>query len=345
MEFADGTVWTAAYLNSMSHVLRGGDGNDVMGGFDGQNNILIGGKGDDVITGNAGNDVYIWSPGDGNDTINDYRGHKADWYGETGVLKIGEGVDPAKVEITRVGNSLVLIISETGERVTVKDWYSSADYQLTRIEFADGTTWTQADINAMSPVIRGTDGDDVITATSSNDTVIAGDGDDTVYGGAGNDIIAGGAGNDYLRGDDGNDVYVWNPGDGNDTINDHRTHMVDWYGETGALKIGEGVDPAKVEITRSGNNLILIISETEERVTVENWYSHADYQLTGVEFADGTVWTAAYLNSLSPVLRGGDGNDAMGGFDGQNNILIGGGGDDVITGNAGNDVYIWNPGD
>ena len=55
-------------------VLYGGDGNDTLtGGAD--MDMLQGGRGDDVLNG-GWDDVYKWSPGDGNDTIRGYRGEE-----------------------------------------------------------------------------------------------------------------------------------------------------------------------------------------------------------------------------------------------------------------------------
>ena len=71
------------------------------------------------------------------------------------------------------------------------------------IQFENGTVWSGADIKArvMSQA-----------ATAGNDT-IAGfdDTDDIVKGGTGNDTLAGGTGNDH---------YLFNTGDGQDSIAD-----------------------------------------------------------------------------------------------------------------------------
>jgi Ca2+-binding RTX toxin-like protein len=81
-------------------------------------------------------------------------------------------------------------------------------------------------------VIDGGAGNDTIDASA----VVAGSMALTLNGGAGNDTIIGSAGNDALNGDDGNDTvvggvgndvamlgagddtFLWNPGDGNDTV-------------------------------------------------------------------------------------------------------------------------------
>jgi hypothetical protein len=42
---------------------------------------------------------------------------------------------------------MVFTIGTTDESVTVKDWYLHTAYQLAQVEFADGTVWTNQDIN------------------------------------------------------------------------------------------------------------------------------------------------------------------------------------------------------
>ena len=75
--------------------------------------ILMGGKGDDVLIGGGDSDVYIWNLGDGNDTIiNSTSG------GEVDILRLGEGVRPSNVKLERYGNTIRLVIGESGEILT-----------------------------------------------------------------------------------------------------------------------------------------------------------------------------------------------------------------------------------
>jgi Ca2+-binding RTX toxin-like protein len=359
IEFEDGTVWSRAEINALSPTLRGTDGDDTINGYatndtlvggggndtlkgsDG-NDILIGGEGADLLEGGNGVDTYVWNLGDGLDTIYDYA-YRGDAYGLGGILKFGEGVSLDNMELTRSNNDAVFVVGESGERVSVKDWYASGDYQLKQIEFADGTTWTRAQINATSPVLRGTDGDDAINGYATNDTLVGGAGNDTIKGGDGNDILVGGGGADSLEGGNGVDSYIWNLGDGDDKINDY-VYRADAYGLGGVLKLGEGVSLGNMELTRVNNDAVFIIGESGERITVQGWYTSGDYQLKQIEFADGTTWARAQINATSPVIRGTDGNETVTGT-ASNDILIGGAGSDRLEGGAGNDIYKWNLGD
>jgi Ca2+-binding RTX toxin-like protein len=247
IRFSDGSVLTREEINLVTPVFEVKDGEDTASGSAGDdlvlggsgdetlygnagNDIISGGEGDDRLIGGAGDDTYIWNPGDGNDTITDTLGDNT--------LQIGGGVNPGDVEVSREGNNLVITIPETGETITVTNWGSSENARLYEVQFSDGTVWDTDYIDGLLPpielstqdlTINGTAANDVLTGgfgsdklygLGGNDVLNGGDGNDSLYGGDGNDILAGGTGSDYLEGGTGNDVYVWNLGDGDDTIND-----------------------------------------------------------------------------------------------------------------------------
>jgi Ca2+-binding RTX toxin-like protein len=82
--------------------------------------------------------------------------------------------------------------------------------------------------------VQGRGGNDVIDASTmpaglgklvldggaGDDTITGGQGDDTLLGGDGNDIVTGGRGNDTAFLGAGDDTFIWNPGDGSDTVED-----------------------------------------------------------------------------------------------------------------------------
>ena len=101
--------------------------------------------------------------------------------------------------------------------------------------------------------IFGGDGMDSLYGGSGVDFLSGGEGDDIIYGESGNDIILGGAGDDQLHGGDGDDEFVFNLGDGNDTIFDF---------EAGDQLTFDGVslaDGDTVEITTDGNDVVITI--------------------------------------------------------------------------------------
>ncbi|WP_164736472.1 calcium-binding protein [Rhizobium vallis] len=69
--FADGTVWGRADLRSNISYVGGTSGNDTVTGTTGADNIHAG-MGDDTLIGLAGDDAFVFRPGFGHDTINDF---------------------------------------------------------------------------------------------------------------------------------------------------------------------------------------------------------------------------------------------------------------------------------
>ena len=94
------------------------------------------------------------------------------------------------------------------------------------------STGLQNTSNVENLVINGQAGDDTVTGQNGiaslthltinggdgNDTLGGGDGDDALMGGNGNDTIDGNRGTDTAIGGGGNDTFVWDPGDGSDTL-------------------------------------------------------------------------------------------------------------------------------
>ena len=74
--------------------------------------------------------------------------------------------------------------------------------------------------NGGADILIGGAGDDVLVGQAGSDVLEGGAGVDELFGGADNDILNGGTGDDILYGGAGEDLYIWNTGDGNDTIVD-----------------------------------------------------------------------------------------------------------------------------
>jgi Ca2+-binding RTX toxin-like protein len=206
-------------------------GNDVITGYNTADTIT-GGAGDDQLNGSSADDTYIYSRGDGNDTITETR------YGGYADQLILQGIDPAEVSLVRNGNDVTLVIAETapgagdGGSILLKGQMSYTDRGtgIDQFEFGDGTVWTAATL--ASHIISGTTGDDALAGTSYGDHISAGAGNDSIDGGAGHDVIDGGSGADVLAGGAGSDVlvggldsdtFVFASGDGNDRIEDFAT--------------------------------------------------------------------------------------------------------------------------
>ncbi|MDD2894211.1 MAG: calcium-binding protein, partial [Halothiobacillaceae bacterium] len=253
-------------------------------------------------------------------------------------------INPADLTFTRNGMNLVIGISNTTDQITIQNWGYGDYYHLEQIEFADGTVWDKAHLQALYEAIPflGTEGNDYLS------------------GGSGNDTLIGGAGNDVLQGGQGNDIYEFNLGDGRDTIYDGDGTA----GNLDTIRFGTGINPADLTFTRNGMDLVIGIANTTDQITIQNWGYGDYYHLEQIEFADGTVFGAAEIKNLAigPVMgtEGSDtlsvwsgesgtvnglgGNDTLNGGAGAD-TLIGGAGDDYLNGGQGNDIYEFNLGD
>lgn len=96
------------------------------------------------------------------------------------------GLNVGKVTLRRIGANLQVKMDKTGETVTIDGQLYSQDsnWELERMQFADGTSWDLAAISAEA-WFRGTSWDDAVSGISWNDTLAGGGGDDTLTGGAG----------------------------------------------------------------------------------------------------------------------------------------------------------------
>jgi Ca2+-binding RTX toxin-like protein len=71
--------------------------------------------------------------------------------------------------------------------------------------------------------LDGGEGDDELFANGGNDYLVGEDGNDELYGGDGDDTLIGSEDADVLAGGNGQDTYVFNRGDGTDTLLDPDT--------------------------------------------------------------------------------------------------------------------------
>lgn len=264
IKFADGTVWDLATVKqkvlvstpwrdrltgfASPDMIRGGDGDDVVDG-QGGDDTLQGGAGFDHLKGGDGADTYLFGPGSGVDSIdnfdNDPLGSSPD------SVLLASGVTASSVALARSGSDLRIHLIGTDDTLWV-DQYFVADgmsaHGLEYIKFSDGTIWDLAEVKskvwvptagniylvgyASDDVIQGSPGNDYLIGIGGNDILSGGSGDDMFWGGEGSDRLFGDAGRDTLQGGDGNDAI--NGGIGDDLL----------YGESGddTLDGGAGVD-------------------------------------------------------------------------------------------------------
>ncbi|MGY3590313.1 Ca2+-binding RTX toxin-like protein [Bradyrhizobium sp. USDA 4341] len=327
IRFADGTEWDRVRIQQEAWY-HGTDGRDVINGST-WNDTFEGGKGDDLIsTSNHGledgSDTYIYSRGDGNDTIAD-SASGGNTLPDTLILK---DIDPAGVEFRRAGNDLLITIKDTGETIRIVsqfvDDFHAPGQGMEIIRFADGTQWDRVRIQ-QEAWYRGTDGPDVINGSTWNDTF---------EGGKGDDLIS--TSNHGLE--DGSDTYIYSKGDGSDTIADSASGG-NTLPDTLILK---DIDPAGVEFRRAGNDLLITIKDTGETIRIVSQFVD-DFHAPGqgmeiIRFADGTEWDRATIaGSMFVFFAGTPGDDVIIGSALSQN-LYGEAGNDIIDGKAGSDL-------
>jgi len=333
--FADGTIWSREDLMAAYLVQARTSGDDTIYGGDGAETIS-GAAGNDRLDGRDGDDQYQFNAGDGADTIYDY------FSSDTDRLILGAGLDPTNLTIIRSSGALNDVTLSFGGSGSIKllDQFRDEDagYAVEEIWFANGEIWTKADLAAAYIAQMQTSGND------------------TIYGASGNETLAGLAGNDSLDGRDGSDVYVFNSGDGQDSIYDY------FSSDTDILVLGVGLDPTTLAITRSTTDIddVTLSFGASGSIFIDEAFENAGagYAIEEFQFGDGTVWSKAdLLNAYitrsqtagndsivagegAETVAGLDGNDTLSGLGGADRI-IGGGGVDVLTGGSGADRFVY----
>lgn len=229
--------------------------------------------------------------------------------------------------------------------------------------------------------LDGGDGTDMLYGEDGNDHLVGGDGIDLLDGGTGNDILNGGLGNDIIYGGGGSDVYIWQPGDGSDTVVDSSSpqHLED----RNVLRFQGGILSSQVTYTPGANNSLVftvrnLSNEVIGSITIHAWYLAVTTDLNhaaswSIEFVEeGSLLEGRAMETSGPdklvggsgkdSLFGGDGNDTLNGLEFPDSLsggegediligeeggdtLKGGVGNDLLKGGEGNDVYEWSLGD
>jgi hypothetical protein len=168
-------------------------------------------------------------------------------------------------------------IGDSGDVVYV-DGFDTNDAMtagvIERFEFADGTVLSHAQLVGRGFDLYGTDGDDATFGTNLVDRFHESAGDDFLIGGA------------------GDDVYRFANGSGHDIIID-RDAVLD---NSDTVVLGDGIAPENLAVLSSAGMLTLAVSGTNDRLDIQ-WQPEVGYAIERVQFADGTIWDQAMLES------------------------------------------------
>lgn len=286
----DDNIFIDPNINVPATIL-GGDGDDILQGAGGMNN-LDGGNGKDILYGGSNNDILTGGDGDdqihgdsGNDTINGDDGDDIIYGGANeDTIDTGEGLNFAygdEDNDTIVGGSLRDVI-----------------YGGTGNDSIDGKGGRN--------VLMGETGLDTITGGNQDDVIDGGDDDDEIHGLGGQDRIYGGDGVDEIDGDDGED-YV-EGGRNSDTIRGGRGDDIVYGGDQAdTIFGGPGADQLfgeRGEDTIHGNDGIDTIFGGE---SLDNLFGDEDNDII-------------HGDSGPDSISGGWGSDELYGDDGQDTI-------------------------
>ncbi|TWP33934.1 calcium-binding protein, partial [Xylella fastidiosa subsp. fastidiosa] len=146
-----------------------------------------------------------------------------------------------------------------------------------------------------------------------------------------NNVLNGGSGDDLLYGSFFADTYLFNKGDGHDTLIEQ--------GGADKLVFGVGIVANQVRLLREGQDVVLDLGNGQDSIRLKDWLTfygarNHSADIEQIVFADGTVWTGETLSTLGLTTLGTSGNDILNGWQG-NDLLLGGDGDDVLDGGEG----------
>ncbi|MFN3914832.1 MAG: calcium-binding protein [Aquabacterium sp.] len=334
------------YGDAGADELSGGNGRDFLDGGT-ENDTLVGGLGADVMHGGSGDDeisgdaMYVvgrnWYPSGldetkmGGDLIYGAAGKDRIW-GNNGDDYLFGGADDDKISGGADNDHL---FGEDNDDVLLggggDDYLDGGSGNDILYDDADGKDERgrenkSNDIffgRAGDDDLDGGAGDDILDGGDDNDVLTGGDGNDILRGGAGRDklygdngtkapgmdILEGGAGDDALNGGGGSDMYVFNLGDGKDTIQDDGRN-----GSHNVVVFKFSSSQIKA-VARSGEDLVISYG-VDDSVTVKGYYgggfSHG-YEAAAVTdgqepqaaiaqicFEDGTVWEREHIYELAP---------------------------------------------
>jgi Ca2+-binding RTX toxin-like protein len=160
-----------------------------------------------------------------------------------------------------------------------------------------------------------------IAGEAGNDTLLGGSGAETLLGGSGNDSIDGNGGNDLALLGAGDDTFVWDPGDGSDTVEGQAgADRMRFNGANVAERIDLSANGKRLKFFRDIANITMNTAGVERvdfnalggaDVVTVNDLSGTDVSAVNVDLA-GTLGGATGDGQADRVvINGSGGNDAI----------------------------------
>ncbi len=332
-------------------VIEGDDNNNNKLTGTNNNDVLKGNKGDDILVGYQGDDTYIYNKGDGKDTIDEklYDAFNNVSYGNDQIV-LGAGISKEDIYFAKQNNDLVIKFKNNpNDQIAIREHLQG--YQINIIEklvFANGDIINLLDTNNLNLITEGDDNNNSILGSENAD------------------IIIGNKGDDFIGGRNGDDVYIFNKGDGNDTIFEY------YYSSGGSsanfgndtIKFGEDIKREDVSFTidRNYDLVINFKNNHSDKITIKNQFGGELTRIETLEFTDNSKIDISDPSKLTLFYEGDDTDniitasqygDVINGYDGNDYVYSNGGtdiinlgkGDDQAVGEFGDDTYIYNKGD
>lgn len=303
--------------------VRAGGGDDNVD-VKGNNDLVCGEKGNDTIQGGAGDDQVWGGSGDdiifGSDGADRLYGNDGtdDVYGNDGADTI-EGNGGADFLFGGAGDDAIVGGTQAVGRADDGDviWGDSGVDILIGDNGDASGNGTPFDLDGLNATYGG------------SDFIFGGDGNDRAYGGLAGDYVFGGNGDDYLEGNNGSDTL--NGEAGQDDIIGGSSEVVSGTG----LAIVGRPDDADIISGGDGEDVVLGDNGAITRPASAPW---SDFTL-GRSMTPRLVTPYDWANNDATTYGG----DTIHG-DGSGDVILGEGGDDTISGDAGDDYIEGNQG-
>ena len=164
--------------------------------------------------------------------------------------------------------------------------------EIKNIYFSDGT---HIDLS-LGIVLHQTNADDVLNIGYGNTAVYCGAGNDEVLSYRGDNIYIGGTGNDKFEDWNGDDTYIYNLGDGFDTINDE--------GGNDKIVFGKGISADDLSFARDGDDLKIIIDgDNNSGMRIMHQFWNDGHTMETIEFHDGSTLDISNADQLVQAMN------------------------------------------
>lgn len=285
----------------------------------------------------------------------------ATWLGDSGVLRVslanGGALDlrnalygmAAQIQFDHGNNSINLEtwVSENLHKAVVLNLPSikvDSGQPIVQAYGGTGADFIQGGID--NDTLKGYGGDDFLLGDAGDDLLTGGTGNDALFGQVGEDTLQGAAGADRYTGGGGADIYIFNRGDGADTITAAASE--DAAGDE--IQLGAGIAASDLRFfALADGSLLMRIGDTQDSMLFEGWFNQGP-NISALRFNDHSLLNAGEITALAESILGGTSrddsllgtiaDDRMEGNAG-NDTLDGSAGDDILIGGEGTDTYLF----